>query len=72
MKRLMDTAGHGHVMSTDQKTREMSLTHAGGWEAPEGYDGGRGKFIIWDGMPNLAWEKSARKMDAILWNEREE
>lgn len=53
MKRLMDTAGHGHVMSTDQKTREMSLTHAGGWEAPEGFDGvggggGRGKFTVWD------------------------
>lgn len=60
MKRLMDTAGHGHVMSTDQKTREMSLTHAGGWEAPEGYDsveggGARGKLAHYLGwMPNIS------------------
>lgn len=28
----MDASGHGHVMTNDQKTRDISLTQAGGWE----------------------------------------
>lgn len=41
MRRLMDAAGHGHVMTNDKKTREISLTQSGGWE--EGGDASDGE-----------------------------
>lgn len=56
MKRLMDAAGHGHVMVSDKKTRDISVTQEGGWEVPEGAAsrtgnggsrlGGRGEVLI--------------------------